>query len=383
MHGMTAFEKRGLGAAWMPLLGALLGLGVGCTTFSDLDPPEALVQDASPPDEDGGPEDSGPGDSGPMMGPPFTLVDSCFDEPELVELGATPKKGMFSPEGLGDELRDFSSSSCGIESQPGIDGFFAADFAAGDRVHFMAVPTSDEQDVSVYYLREACDPGACAKALDKCGAGATEHSNFIIEEGGRYILGVDVDAPEPAPFKLMAVMPRCGDGTRKHGENCDDGNLRAGDGCDSKCRTEILGASGSENERNDDVLEANVLVIDSGFGTKEIAGEIGGGCDVDRFAVDVPDGATVNATVFDSAGQPCNDGAPDINMRLMEGTERGETLGTGGTGGTGAACPSIDEGDAFATAVGEGEYHIVLQAPSSAEQFEYTLEVEVTAASGT
>lgn len=68
---------------------------------------------------------------------------------------------------------------------------------------------------------------------------------------------------------------------------------------DALCRTELSGALVEEAAVNDDFYSANHVMLADGT---TVLGEIGGGCDVDVFAVDLTAGSTLTATMTGRGG---------------------------------------------------------------------------------
>lgn len=347
---------------------ALLALGsTACTSFSSAPPP---------PDETdaGDGVDAGNGDAAEPedAATAEALANNCNGEMPIFLPNPEPRNLPTS--GLSNTLSSFSS--CGASmALLGRDGFFQLDSAAGDRWHVMVRPMDEDQDVAVYFLN-SCDERACRKVQDRCGPGQPEHANFMATDATSYIIGVE--SSTDAMVMVMVMRPPCGNGMPNHGETCDDGNRNEQDGCDNSCRVELLSASSTEVEPNNDVIEANVVVLRGVTGEATVTGMLGGPCDSDRFAVQVPEGGSVIATVLGPAGSACGDMTPTLQLALTEPTEGGATLGMGVAGGAGGVyCPSIEAGVSFAAGLSAGEYQIALQADHDAELFGYQLRIQV------
>lgn len=267
----------------------------------------------------------------------------------------TPFKVTFI--GLEDTMSDYNS--CGVtEEQRSSEGFFAIEALASERWHIMARPEDPSADVSIQVL-SSCDERTCVRSASLCHGGHAEHLNFVAPMGGTYI--ISLESTSESPVTLLVVKPPCGDGKVQHGESCDDGNSAARDGCDPSCRAEVLATAPAETEPNNELIEANLIRFSDGdTGMMAIAGQIGGACDVDRFALEVPDGSSIRATVLDATGMPCAADSPMVHLQLFDATTgrvRGEKMSTAGD-----VCPSILDTDAFAMGLSAGEYHVTIEA---------------------
>ena len=100
---------------------------------------------------------------------------------------------------------------------------------------------------------------------------------------------------------------------------------------------------------------------------------IGGKCDFDSFAVSVPEGGTVAATVASATG----DCSLALSLQLLR-PDGYTPLGTVRT--PAGECPVIAGTEAFADDLAEGVYFLRLTTQSQAERttLDYTLEVQVT-----
>lgn len=377
---MTA---RGAVRFWnLSLWAAVTAVGLSACDVYDIEPALAALDagDVEPADAgmDSGEADTGPPDAAPDTGPPpLALADNCGGEIPLVmpSMGSHPSTGTLD---LSDDFGMYVQ--CGI-SQPGPwpEGFFRLNSLAGRRWHIMIRPDTETMDVLAAIV-PSCDDRNCLRAADACGPGGAEHFNFVPDEAGDYL--VSVETSEPGPVQYMVLSPPCGDGSSQHGETCDDGNSRIGDGCTPQCQAELEGSMRGEVEPNGDLFEKNVLFFRSptgngGTGSMKVTGNLGGLCDVDRFAVIVPAGGSLQATLLTGSGEPCPTEQPVTMMRLMD-PSTDLQVGRGSTGRAGGECPAIDGSDAFATDMAGGEYHIVLTTEGQPDVFPYQLDVTVS-----
>lgn len=266
--------------------------------------------------------------------------------------------------------------SC-VGNAKGNDGFFRVEMEKGKKwhVHVKVNPGSDI-DPAVYVLDSGCQDSVCQRGwgLNECGAGQDEHFSFFPPRDGTYFFGVDSMTSGGEPLQVLAVQPECGNNIKEHSETCDDGNLDAGDGCDDLCRQELKKGSSREVEPNDEPLaNANVLWLDDD-GTLTVTGQVGGTCDFDSFAFEVPEGGSVRAAL-ESTGDDCN---IDLKLQLVDpdGLTPIKTLHT--TAGT---CPIIEGTESFASNLDAGTYYLRVSAerPDEPETLDYSLTVEVVA----
>jgi cysteine-rich repeat protein len=281
---------------------------------------------------------------------------------------------------LTDSMHDLQS--CTGYAEPGNDGFFTVDMLAGQKWHFHVHPLTPKLDVALYVL-PACDERTCSlgNGEDECGPDRDEHMSFVAGKGGKFIVGIDSRAPGGGRSNVLAIHPICGDGILDHSESCDDGNLISGDGCDSHCRAELTATAEipepNEVEPNDDWTGANVLLMPADHPTMTVHGRLGGHCDFDMYAVDVPVGASLSATMLDP-----NDGVCDPKTPPMQATfvlPGGHTIGGQVAGSDGNPCPAIGAQQAFATAVKTaGTYYVrVTTLRDVPVAFDYALKIEL------
>jgi cysteine-rich repeat protein len=320
-----------------------------------------------PPDQLG--DGHGHGDEGA----PIELSDTCTSE----DIPVVQSDEAHHPTGTTDLDDNFSGfPGCGGTSQlPGPDGFVRVIASAGDRWHIEAEPEDDDLDVAIYMM-PTCDALACQLLVDRCGAGWAEDFTFVAETAGEYLIGIDGSDPAGGELDLLVLRTQCGDGVVDHGESCDDGNLAAGDGCGPECRLEMA-PTDDEVEPNNWHTSANVIRFGGdGTGTSKIGGRLGGPCDTDHYAVQVPPGAHLYAAMLSGAELACADDHAEVDMMLMERTS-GRVRGRGAPAGRGGGCPSIEPGDEWNENLAGGEYHLTITAVGEPDQFDYVLEIEI------
>ena len=319
------------------------------------------------------PEELGDGHGHGDEGEPIALSDTCTAEDIPV---ATSDEAHHPTDttGLADNFSGFPG--CGSDAQlPGPDGFVRLLAAAGDRWHIEAEPEDGDLDVAIYLL-PTCDALACQLLVDRCGPGWAEDFTFVAKTAGEYLIGVDSSTPEGGALDLLVLRTQCGDGLVDHGESCDDGNLDAGDGCDPECRIE-MSPTDNEVEPNNWHTAANVIRFDGdGTGSVALSGRLGGPCDSDHFALQVPPGAHIYAAMLDGAELACSAEHAEVDMMLME-KSTGRMRGRGAADGRAGSCPSIDPGDTWNENLTGGEYHLTVTAVGEPEVFDYVLEVDI------
>lgn len=280
------------------------------------------------------------------------VADNCSGDVPVWESSMTLR--TISVHGLTDLVSDLST--CGLaEAESGPDAFFEFDALAGQRWHIMARPTDPNNDVAISIM-STCDERACVRAAQACSHGHAEHMNFVPQVGGRYIVGVQSAVHDD--ITVLAASPPCGDGVVQHGEACDDGNASTGDGCTPDCQAELLDPFSTEHEPNNEQHEANIIRLAEDTMSVGVSGQLGGACDIDQFAIEVPEGASIRAQLLDPSGNPCPTDLPSVEMSLVDARDfsvRGSVLGEG-------ECPGIIEGMAFADGLAQGVYHVRVEA---------------------
>lgn len=315
--------------------------------------------------------DAGAVDSGP---PPVTLGEDCTDD----DVPIIDEFNVFLDSDTTSLRNDyFELATCLGRNATGNDGFFAIDMVAGQKWHFhVKVTPGSTMDPAVYVLSSACDPRECGpgEGLNECISGQDEHFSFVPPSTGRFFVGVDNVSGGGEALQVLAVRPVCGNDEKEHSESCDDGNTTPGDGCDETCRTEIPNpvTTLAEVEPNDEPF-VNANVVDVTGGPITVTGQLGSKCDFDSFAIEVPEGGGVLATMTTPGGSPCGGTAPDfrISLRAPDGfTERGHVDGGG--------CPSLGAGDGFAQTLTAGRYfvRITTVVVNEPDVFDYGLTLE-------
>jgi cysteine-rich repeat protein len=169
----------------------------------------------------------------------------------------------------------------------------------------------------------------------------------------------------------------CGNKVIETGEQCDDGNTMPGDGCDDKCRVELSASRLTESEPNDDFTGANVVMLNSTTPALTVHGHLGGRCDFDTFAINVPLNGTVKATLLDASGAPCPTTMPAMSLSFL--MPDGHTRAGQVAGGDGNGCPAIGPDQAFAVNIATaGTYYVrVATNGDVAVGFDYSLKLEL------
>jgi cysteine-rich repeat protein len=350
---MILLTAQRLSAVFLP---ATLAFAGACNVF------DASLYEAA---EDAGPEQEN-----------IRLADQCTgDVPVVVSKNV---RRATSTIGLDDTFSN-DIAACTGSPEPGNDGFFQVDMVEGEKWHFH-LRLKDFGSNPAIYVMNSCDERACSDrtGLDECGTGRDEHLSFRATTTGAHIIGVDSRSSGGADYEIEVVNPICGNGLPlEHSESCDDGNDEDGDGCASDCRAEV-GDDGSEVEPNDESTNANLAQPEDAVGSVRVHGDLGGRCDFDMWAVDVPEGGSIRATMLSSNGDPCADGGTEFLMKLY--LRDGFRVAGAGRKRGANNCPSIDDSDAFAADLDGGRYFVrVTTAEDVAAAEGYLLQLEVVA----
>jgi cysteine-rich repeat protein len=313
-----------------------------------------------------------------MTAPLLTLqlADQCTGDVPALGSGVDDELVVDTTNLTNDISTDITS--CTNHPADGNDGFFAIDATAGQRLHFHLHPLISTID-PVLYILPTCDERSCtpANSEDECGPSRDEHLSFIAPYTGRFLVGIDSRVAGGGPFKVSAVRPVCGNHHVEHSENCDDGNLVSGDGCDDHCRSELSASSPGEAEPNDDAIGADVVMLSAAAPSITVNGRLGGRCDFDTYAINVPAHASVQATLLDVLGNPCPSTIPAMTLSFL--MPDGHTVAGMVKGSDGNGCPSIGPAQPYATAIANpGIYYVrVSTNADEAVGFNYSLQLQL------
>lgn len=323
--------------------------------------------------------DAGADASTPLQG---ELAEICGDEAPLLTLGQGVRSYTFAVDTRGAQDMTRDVVGCTGRLQNGPDLFLAIETTPEDRWHFhvRVDPSQGGANPSIYVL-QACDLRACddGDGTDVCGPGSDEHFTFVPAAGSddpRYVVAFDSPDPDGFVGNVEAYRTICGDGTLEHSENCDDGNESDDDDCDSQCRTVLRGSSPLEAEVNDDIYSANALRLAAGS-TMNVRGEINRLCEVDVFAVEVPEGGSLSATFAAEGGGECPAVAEETTLELLELTANGQPrVRVRGSAPDGSVCPAIGTDVALARDLPAGTYYLrVAKVQERPDVLRYQLEV--------
>jgi cysteine-rich repeat protein len=164
---------------------------------------------------------------------------------------------------------------------------------------------------SVLYVRQGACFGAGSSEVDcRDTSGSGESIQFDAPPDTVYWVFVDGYSSQTGNFRLdVSVSPSCGDGIRDPFEQCDDGNTATGDGCDGSCRFEAQCAAIPDAEPNPETAPQQIVPACRSFLVPAASMPLG---DSDSFAVDLPDGATIEAWTFVGAQGSCAPGADTV-----------------------------------------------------------------------
>lgn len=300
----------------------------------------------------------------------LTLSERCSGE---VPLLSRTGDYSFDTSGLADDLSNLAS--CTGRQLPGNDGFFRVHMTEGELWHFHV--RSDRTHNPAIYILPSCDDRSCTGGLDECGNGRDEHISFRARETRDYLVGLDSSLEGGGAYQLTVVRATCGNNVLEHGESCDDNNRASGDGCDMNCRAE-LGDGAREREPNDDFSNPNIVVAAPGARVT-VQGKLGGGCDFDQYAIDVPANGSVRATMLDINGLECAASAPEFTMSFLQ--TDGRTTAGAGVATMSNRCPAITDALPFAQRIAAaGTYYVrVTTATDLATAVDYKIRFEVIA----
>lgn len=300
--------------------------------------------------------------------------------------------GSVSLNALADDIQ-----TCGkLTDFGGPDGVFGLSLASGEKVHidvdFAAQAGQATPDVDLgVYMMQSCDPATCLRRVDRCLPGRGEQFEWLASTAGTVYFGFDTKAYDQSALSpqlnVVVTFPRCGDGILDKGETCDDGNRTSGDGCTSDCLAELRsgGAVPVEVEPNNEYGSGNVLVAAEGE-TVLIKGHIGGGCDLDFFFLDIPEGGFARVTLLGQDGKPCPAGTPELTLEFDDPSgvaELGVAEIPAKSGGSNW-CPQWDEKSFLTKSLHAGRYVVELKpfAKGAMPEFTYAMKVEILGKGG-
>jgi cysteine-rich repeat protein len=365
--------------------GALLW---SCTLFD-----EKLHESATGGGTATGTGSAGGGDTGGQAANWNAVEDAC-PVPESKELSSEVREhnGTYRLNDLADDIQ-----TCGkLSGVDGPDGVLGIELGADERVHVEAsfVIEAGEQPPEVdlgVYMMNACDSNTCAKRVERCPPGGGEHFAWSAETGGVYYFGFDSKAYDETMYdpivQLSVTFPVCGNGQLEKGETCDDGNRTSLDGCSEECLAEVTDTGQPvEVEPNNYYLTGNVVVLAPGE-TMAIKGYIGGGCDLDFYMLDIPEGGFARATMLGEDGQDCPEGTPPFVLEFDDPSgvaELGKAKIPADEGGSNY-CPQWDENSFVTSSLPAGRYVVEMKPYEKgvgSDPFPYVLNVEILDAGG-
>jgi len=349
-----------------------VGIGLGGCTIVDPD----FIDSLPPGPVDAGDDDDDMGDDDDDLVP----ADEC-GRPDTPTLPRVPAQTVDV------DTRDFTDEtrlSCsGIGGTVGADAFFAIDVEPRDFWHFHLTPRDEgEARDAVLYLLQAsgsvCNTRSCQQLSNRCVNFGAEHFGFRAgpNDRGRFYLGIDDLVPGGGVYELEVFRPECGNDDAEHGEGCD-GDER----CDAFCRTSLTGPvadeAGAVPPNTPD--EAFTLVLPPGGGSIVVRGNADNDtsdgadeCDYpDYFAVNVPQGGTVEAVIVDRAGADC-DAPGDVDNVSFELQTRTLTRVAVSTPAAGSGCPELRAED-----LDEGQYLLLVTQVDELPLAELGYEVKV------
>lgn len=302
-------------------------------------------------------------------------ADSCVS-PDIPLLESAPMYIPVQTEAMADDFREFGG--CVNAPMSGNDGFFKIEMVEDERWYFHLRNDTETANPGIFIL-PSCNSLSCqtATASDVCDAGTDEHLSMIAPRTGEYFIGIDTRDPGGGDFELLALKTTCGNGgALETGEACDDGNTTPGDGCDEFCRAEIYEDNTTEVEPNDGSPVANVVKIPGGVGTFTVNGRLGQRCDRDTFAVDVPEGGSVSATVTPSRPEACSPDAPAVRLVLCN--PDGNSVRATAVAPDEMACPELTPEIVGTSDLPANRYYVRIRTSETAPRLDYLLNITVS-----
>jgi cysteine-rich repeat protein len=312
-------------------------------------------------------------------------ADSCID----LDVPTLTSEQRFIPVNTEFMVDDFSEfGGCISAPTVGNDAFYKIDLVEGEKWAFHVKNNTDEANPAIVVL-PGCDSRTCnaGTAADVCDAGGDEKLSVIVPRSGTYYVGVDSREPGGGDFELMAFRPNCGNGTVEPGEACDDGNRVGEDGCDNYCRAEIRatdsnnqgGLLANEIEPNDAGADANIIKFDEVAGTREreitVQGRIGVWCDRDTYAIQVPDGMSVEASVLPNSADACSPDQPKVRLVLCN--PDGNTVRASGEAPEEGMCPELNGSIAGTTSLPGNTYFIRIRTSETHDRMDYNMTIRL------
>ncbi len=318
------------------------------------------------------------------------IEDQCpYPAAKVLNSDTRYHEGTVKLNDLADDIQ-----ACGkLKDFDGPDGVIGIGLAAEERVHVEAQlvsptgKTSPPVDMGVYMMN-TCDPNTCLKRVDRCSLGGAEHFAWAANKPGIYHFGFDSKAYDSVvhqpELRVSVTFPRCGDGKLDKGETCDDEDRDSLDGCSKDCLAELTNVGQPvEVEPNNYYMTGNVVVLGSNE-TMKIKGHIGGGCDLDFFMLDIPEGGFARAKLLAEDGKNCPPGTPPLVLEFDDPSgvaELGKAKIPAEHGGANH-CPEWDETSFVTNQLPAGRYVVAMKPydKGNMEVFAYVLQVEVLAA---
>lgn len=314
--------------------------------------------------------------------------DACpIPESSAVSSDVRQVSGSVRLNDLGDHIQ-----TCGkLTGFDGPDGVVGIELAADQLVHlevdFVTEASAAPPPVDLgVYMMNTCDANTCAKRVERCPPGAGEHFAWAVDTGGIYYFGFDTKAYDRSAYDpvvdISVTFPICGNGELEKGETCDDGNRVSLDGCSEDCLAELTNTGQPvEVEPNNYYLTGNVVVLSPGE-MMNIKGYIGGGCDLDFYMLDIPEGGFARVTMLGEDGQDCPAGTLPFVLEFDDPSgvaELGKAKIPAESGGTNH-CPQWDENSFVTGSLPAGRYVVEMKPYEKGvgtDAFPYVLQVEI------
>ena len=286
------------------------------------------------------------------------IVDSCpVPKEKVVNSAIQTHTGTYKLNQLADNIQSCHK----LSAFDGPDGVLGFELAGGQRValdaQFVVAAGQSAPPVDLgLCIMGSCDPQTGNARVDRCPPGAGEELYISTANSGTFYLDIDSKKYDTAKLdpevRVTVTYTVCGNKQIEKGETCDDGNKVIGDGCTDECLKELrdTGIPPTEVEPNNHYIAGNVVIVEPGK-TVLVKGSIGGGCDLDFFLLDVPEGAFPRVTMLAADGKDCPAGTPPFPLEFNDPTgtvKLGAAPTPGGcqadAGASGVnCCPKFDE----------------------------------------